>query len=1064
MGSEETISSHRPGCVTAGAPSEGRLNVHLICHSHDDVGWLKTVDQYYYGANNSIQHAGVQYILDTVLDELILNPDRKFTYVEQAFFQRWWTELPDERRMAVRELVEKGQLEFINGGWSMHDEACTHFVSMIENTAFGHRFLREQFNYKPRVGWQIDPFGHSATQASLLSAQMGFDALYFARIDWQEAKRRTERREMEMVWQPSASWGEEAEVFTGAFLDGGYGPPPGFCFDQNQCNGGFPVMDDKCLEDENVKGYVDKFVEAATRYANNTRAAGTATQNIMFLMGSDFQYENAEGWYKNLDKIIHHVNRDGRVNAFYSTPATYTDAKHKENLTWPVKRDDFMPLANDENSYWTGFFSSRPTLKRYERKMAGYLQAVRQLQLLADLPVSKHVRAKLKERRGAKPWYRFWQGMERQDVDPLAAAVALAQHHDAVSGTEMQHVAYDYASRLAAGAEVADLAAEEGMATLLGLPKDASLAVCHLLNETVCLASSAASRAGAPFLVVLYNPLSAPRQLQVRVPVDTQSLRVTAIETGGAIEAEVVPPTPIASPLQELQHADVASPLVLTFPVLLPPLCFRTFLVQPDQSVRKRESSVKAVWTQMVEEELVVENKFVRVSFNMTTGLMSSLLNKEEGVSVELSHNFFWYESAQGEDEQRSGAYIFRPNHTATDGQDARCVSADCRARIKVREGKGAVEVHQVFSEWMIQTVRLFSFSTELELEWTVGPIPVEDMQGKEVISRFQTNISSSSSFLTDSNGRDILERRRCATSLYAQDSQCRPSVPSYNVTQPVAGNYFPINSMIAIQDPWASLAILVDRAQGGASLVDGQLELMIHRRLLYDDNRGVQEPLNETQSISPYDWEDKDHRVHHEPLRIGKGLVVRGKHVLAISSPESAAEGYRRVQDEIYFEPVLFSSPDALNLVSALQQSKSMCNGSSGSIAALPPNVAILTMEKQPLSARGEYTVLLRVAHKFGVGEHETLSQPATVTLASLFKVSHLSNPVKVEELSLSGNQLRSEMEKRRRRWRHEDAGGEQRRPRTPSTRLFRGRPVGVHKKIKLAPLQVRTFLLYYR
>ena len=26
------------------------------------------------------------------------------------------------------------------GGWSMHDEACTHYVSMIENTGLGHRF------------------------------------------------------------------------------------------------------------------------------------------------------------------------------------------------------------------------------------------------------------------------------------------------------------------------------------------------------------------------------------------------------------------------------------------------------------------------------------------------------------------------------------------------------------------------------------------------------------------------------------------------------------------------------------------------------------------------------------------------------------------------------------------------------------------------------------------------------------------------------------------------------------------------------------------------------------
>lgn len=40
---------------TGGGVVDGKLNVHLVAHSHDDVGWLKTIDQYYVGSNNSIQ-------------------------------------------------------------------------------------------------------------------------------------------------------------------------------------------------------------------------------------------------------------------------------------------------------------------------------------------------------------------------------------------------------------------------------------------------------------------------------------------------------------------------------------------------------------------------------------------------------------------------------------------------------------------------------------------------------------------------------------------------------------------------------------------------------------------------------------------------------------------------------------------------------------------------------------------------------------------------------------------------------------------------------------------------
>lgn len=59
-----------------------------------------------------------------------------------------------------------------NGGMCMHDEAVTHYIDMIDQTTLGHRFLKEEFDVTPRIGWQIDPFGHSAVQAYLLGAEV----------------------------------------------------------------------------------------------------------------------------------------------------------------------------------------------------------------------------------------------------------------------------------------------------------------------------------------------------------------------------------------------------------------------------------------------------------------------------------------------------------------------------------------------------------------------------------------------------------------------------------------------------------------------------------------------------------------------------------------------------------------------------------------------------------------------------------------------------------------------------------------------------------------------------
>lgn len=170
-------------------PNADNITVHLIPHSHDDVGWLKTVEDYFYGGKQEIQWAAVQFTIDTVVTELHLNPTYKFSIVEMAFLYRWWIQASDAQKDRIKSIVKNGQLDFINGGWCMSDEATPYYEDMIDQMTIGLRWLKDTFDYVPDVAWHIDPFGHQASAASMYS-QMGFQSFFFARIDYQDKSKR----------------------------------------------------------------------------------------------------------------------------------------------------------------------------------------------------------------------------------------------------------------------------------------------------------------------------------------------------------------------------------------------------------------------------------------------------------------------------------------------------------------------------------------------------------------------------------------------------------------------------------------------------------------------------------------------------------------------------------------------------------------------------------------------------------------------------------------------------------------------------------------------------------
>ena len=107
------------------------------------------------------------------------------------------------------------------------------------------------------------------------------------------------------------------------------------------------------------------------------------------------------------------------------------------------------------------------------------------------------------------------------------------------------------------------------------------------------------------------------------------------------------------------------------------------------------------------------------------------------------------------------------------------------------------------------------------------------------MILQFTTpDVRNNRTFYTDSEGLEMQKRIL----------DYRPTwdfVGYLNVTQ----NYYPVNSAIAIRDEVTKnqMTVMNSRSQGGSSLMEGQIELMHHRRLQFDDWRGVGEPLNET-------------------------------------------------------------------------------------------------------------------------------------------------------------------------------------------------------------------------
>ncbi|KAI5636838.1 alpha mannosidase middle domain-containing protein [Phthorimaea operculella] len=845
----------------------------------------------------------------------------------------------------------------------MNDEAAAHYHSTIDQLTFALRLLNETFGEcgMPTVGWQIDPFGHSREFASML-AGMGYDGVFFGRIDYQDKENRMEKKTMEMLWRGDDDLGKPSDIFTGVLYNM-YQPPSGFCFDvlcsdapivadrgtpeynvdarppsgfcfdvlcsdapivadrgtpeynvdarppsgfcfDVLCSdapivadrgtpeynvdarppSGFcfdvlcsdaPIVADRGTPEYNVDARVSDFLGIVANMSKAYRS-----NNILVTMGDDFNYQDATVWFDNLDKLIVYTNmkagKEGlKVHLFYSTPQCYLKAVKDSNPTLPTKQDDFFPYASEPKNYWTGYYTSRPTTKYFERETNRYLQMAKQMQVLADL--EKHNMFVLNELKGA---------------------VGIMQHHDAITGTEQQHVAHDYERILNDAIEDALIIPRQAFNKYMQGDANKepifSYERCRL-NESSCEVSEKSEQ----FVVTVYNHLAWNRNEPIRVPVVDGTYEVYA-PNGDKIKSQLVdiPEAVIKIPTRFSQATHEITDGVIDE------------LKQVDLLVKEAESLSQAADELMMSDDpqvvtrypdaLSIENQHLKIRINPLQQAVVSLKSLANDDDVALKNVKFGYYPTT-----YSGAYIFRPDNSTPEE-----IQGDFTQGPK---GDVVQELRMTSDENVFSSLRVYEDLGYIENDWVVGPINITKDLGKEIIVRYETSILNNGEFYTDSNGRQMLKRKLGFR-------------PQWNVTlaEPVAGNYYPIVNKISIQNDRQKVSVITDRSEGGSSLEEGSIEVMLHRRLVKDDHKGVGEALNET-------------------VLDGVGLVVRGKHriVTTETKPEDNIIE-KKIVIEVDMEPQVFVS-DAKTL--SLQDWLKLKNCHVW-VNALPDGLNLLTLE----------------------------------------------------------------------------------------------------------------------
>ncbi|KAF4518974.1 hypothetical protein B566_EDAN007762 [Ephemera danica] len=760
-----------------------KLKVFLIPHSHNDPGWLKTFEDYYQSQTRSI--------LNNLVTKLSEDTRRKFVWAETSYLQLWWFEQGYDTKEQLKRLIQSGQLEIVTGGWVMTDEANAHYWSMIHQLTEGHEWLQEFIGVKPRYGWAIDPFGHSATMAYLLK-KSNFSASLLQRVHYAVKKRLARDKNLEFRWRQA--WGDPStEIFTHMMPFYSYdvphtcGPDPKICcqFDFKRLPG-FGVscpwrLPPRPITEKNVAQRAEDLLDQYRKKAQLYR-----TNAVLIPLGDDFRFDHATEWdaqYKNYQLLFDHMNSrsDLNVEAKFATLSDYFKAvkEEKGELSFPSLSGDFFTYADRDDHYWSGYYTSRPYYKRMDRVLLHYLRAA---EILFSISWGQARASK-----GRHPWLLAPQSGLVALLMEARQAQALFQHHDGVTGTAKDPVMKDYGNKMIKAINAAQHVIQQCTQYLLSAQHDAQLDPEFLyfhLDDSIPRVGALPDRTRITFgegllsrRVVMYNSLTRHRTEVIRLRVAQYNVKVTDWRDR-PVPSQVQPLFDDAAAMRDSEYE-------LLFLAEMAPLSLASFTISWVTPEDKENSSPLA--------SVTLANHIGESTLHRAEGFEDvKVLPAGEDFSVATSNLAVAFSSGgllkavtvygAREGKERSGAYLFLPAGAA------KVVAPGNTPIVRVLTGPLASQV-------------------EVSLPFVTHRVTIYNCSGEQGASLEIHNL--------------MVARQR------------------FNKL-PLQAHFYPLSGMAYIEDAKTRLTIVTGSPQGVTSLKDGQLEVMQDRRLLQDDNRGL--------------------------------------------------------------------------------------------------------------------------------------------------------------------------------------------------------------------------------